>query len=297
MSEGAEKKQIARPDPLQKMRWWSAQHLDLISGRFDALNAAWDKDWLASGESKATRTLLASEGSAGIKESASWRVFYQSDTPFFWLQLPTKHLDHVQETLFTNAGSTTGGSRSKGNVGKSVASSAWEDYLLKLTELLVPANTDMKIDAPAQYLYKAWSGAVQVPLQWCGMTLMLLLSQACVEQLLGKDLLNAEAEKRSMSHKPPRSRLAPLMQAVQHKKVRIRVELSPCEIEIGNLQQMQVGDVIPLPHGLEQALQVKFANGGILCEAYLGVQGQKKAIELMMATPQNKTVESKSVAY
>ncbi|MFZ6876360.1 FliM/FliN family flagellar motor switch protein [Undibacterium sp. Di27W] len=296
MSEATEKKQVAMPDTLQKMRWWSALHLDLISGRFDALNAAWDKDWLASGESKAARAMLASEGSAKTKESASWRVFYQSDKPFFWLQLPTKHLDHVQEALFADAGSTIGGSKSKGNIGKSVASCAWEDYLVKLTELLVPANTDIKIDSPAQHLYKAWSGAVQVHLQWCGMTLMLLLSQTCVEQLLGKDLLNAEAEKRSISHKPPKSKLAPLMQAMQHKKVRIRVELSPCEIEIGNLQQIQVGDVIPLPHGLEQALQVKFASGEILCQAYLGVQGQKKAIEIMMATPLNKTVESKSVA-
>ncbi len=276
------------PGEVHKLRWWGAGQLDLICKKIDVLNGGWSKDWLANGESHSAIAKLASESPNKQEILADWRQVSGVGAQTFWMQIPSRHLEHLQHAMFTASGSASISPNSKGVVGKSVADQAWEDYLGRLTDLLSSARVDISAGVPPQNLFKTWSGAVQLEIQWCGVKLVLVLSQACVEQLLGPDVLAESENKRRLSRTAPTSKLLSIAQAVQHKKVRIRVELSSCDIELGNLQQIQVGDVIPLPHGLEQALQVKFASGDALCLAFLGTRATKKAIEVLAPSPATK---------
>ena len=289
MSEVNAKSQILTPGEVHKMRWWAAGQLDLICKKIDAVNADWSKDWLANGESHSAQAKLASVSLNKQETLAVWRQVSGAGAQVFWMQIPPRHLEHLQDVMFSASGSTSISSKSKGAIGKSVASQAWEEYLGKLSDLLSPAQVDMSAGVPPQNLFKAWSGAVQLEMQWCGVKLVLVLNQACVEQLLGPDVLAEGENKRKLLRTAPTSKLHSIAQAVQHKRVRIRVELSPCDIELGNLQQIQVGDVIPLPHGLEQPLQVKFASGEALCLAFLGTRENKKAIEVLAPAPATKS--------
>lgn len=288
MSEVNAKSQIVAPGELYKMRWWAAGQLDLICKKIDAVNAEWSKDWLANGENHLTQAALASAWPRKQEILADWRQVSGAGAQTFWMKIPSRHLEHLQHAMFTASGPASISSNSKGVIGKSVASQAWEEYLGKLTDLLSPAQIDISAGVPPQNLFKAWSGAVQLEIQWCGVKLVLVLNQACVEQLLGPDVLAEDENKRRLSRTAPTSKLLSIAQAVQHKKVRVRVELSSCDIELGNLQQIQVGDVIPLPHGLEQPLQVKFASGEALCLAFLGTRATKKAIEVLAPSSATK---------
>lgn len=289
MSEVNAKPQILSSGAVHKLRWWAAAQLDLISKKIDMVNADWSKDWLANGESQSALTRLASVSTKKLDTSAGWRQVSGAGAQVFWMQTPPRHLEHLQDALFSASESAPVSSKSRGATGKHVASLAWEEYLSKLTELLSPAKAEMTAGTPPQNLYKSWSGAVQLEIQWCGVKMVLVLNQACVEQLLGTDGLAEDENKRKLTRKVPSSKLQSIVQAVQDKKIRIRVELSPCDIELGNLQHIQVGDVIPLPHGLEQPLQVRFANGDALCLAFLGRRSNKKAIEVLAPSSATKT--------
>ncbi|MBC3911118.1 FliM/FliN family flagellar motor switch protein [Undibacterium umbellatum] len=289
MSEVNAKPQILSSGAVHKMRWWVAAQLDLISKKIDMVNADWSKDWLATGESHSVLASLASASTKKQETSAGWRQVSGEGAQVFWMQTPPRHLEHLQDALFSASESAPVSSKSRGATGKHVASLAWEEYLSKLTELLSRAKAEMTAGTPPQNLYKSWSGAVQLEIQWCGVKMVLVLNQACVEQLLGTDGLAEDENKRKLTRKVPSSKLQSIVQAVQDKKIRIRVELSPCDIELGNLQHIQVGDVIPLPHGLEQPLQVRFANGDALCLAFLGRRSNKKAIEVLAPSSATKT--------
>ena len=71
------------------------------------------------------------------------------------------------------------------------------------------------------------------------------------------------------------------MHALADRKVSLRIELSSCELDLGCLEGLHVGDIVPLAHSLDAPLRVSTAQGTRICEGYLGRQAGVKVIELV----------------
>jgi flagellar motor switch protein FliM len=67
--------------------------------------------------------------------------------------------------------------------------------------------------------------------------------------------------------------------ALAERPLELHVELEGCELDVGALQDLQVGDVVRLAHGLDRPVCVRHA-GASLCHAYIGRRGNRKAVEL-----------------
>src|SRR5207253_1329251 len=93
-----------------------------------------------------------------------------------------------------------------------------------------------------------WSGDVLVTLPWGA---QMLLEAGLVDALL----------KRRSDRNPATNRLAatplvPVCDALADTELTLRVELAPCELGLGALQALQVGDVVRLQHGVGQPATV-----------------------------------------
>ena len=78
------------------------------------------------------------------------------------------------------------------------------------------------------------------------------------------------------------SRLAPVVEGISQLAVRASVELAGCEIDLGDLQALKVGDILRVPHALEQPMLVQVGDRPV-CAAYLGRRGNSRAVELLHA--------------
>ena len=79
----------------------------------------------------------------------------------------------------------------------------------------------------------------------------------------------------------------PVLAAIAARSVTLRVELAPVEVDLGTLQSLRVGDVLTLPHRLEQPLDLHApdAPATVACTAYLGSRDGRRAVELIPSSP------------
>ncbi|MFZ6721388.1 FliM/FliN family flagellar motor switch protein [Undibacterium sp. Ji49W] len=282
IEEGGKRVILFDASKAQKLRWWAATELDLIATKFIAINSAWSEKWLIQEQEKSNvSAYLAQNADTSSDKSGAWRKVCASKGRIFWIKIPPRHLESLQEKMFCVNDTHSSSSKLKGKIGKNLALSAWEEYWSKLTDLFPVLDiSEMSEIYPEASLFKPWSGAVQLEFNLYGVKFTLVLNQALVEDLLGIDSQHVSDTKKT-GKSLFAGRLYSIPEAIAHKKVHVKVELSGCELEIGNLQQMQLGDVIPLAHGLDEPLHVKFANDDELCLAFLGTKSQKKAIEVV----------------
>lgn len=82
--------------------------------------------------------------------------------------------------------------------------------------------------------------------------------------------------------------LAPLPRAIAHLPVRVRVHLGQAALQMGQLMDLQPGDVIPLAHPLARPAGLTFAEPGglpLAAEARLGRSGPHWAVRVDPAPP------------
>lgn len=121
----------------------------------------------------------------------------------------------------------------------------------------------------------AWTGSVCVLLPWA---LRLLL--------------NGDAMQAAMpAHAPPGARALPAVppltkvkDALAGRRLPLRVHLADCDLTLGKLRDLQLGDVLALPHGIETPLHVRDAQGVPICHGALARKHASKAVHLIAAT-------------
>lgn len=162
-----------------------------------------------------------------------------------------------------------------------LAAQARGDYLLALKQVLAGGRGEATHVAgypapmPAAHA-KVWSGAARMDISAGG---------ALIAQLhLGPRRVQV-LEPKAASPAPTAQPLADLGQALSSQRARLRVELSGVEITLGQMQALALGDVLLLPHLLEQPLHVLEEQGQQICAGYLGQQDGGKAIELVREPP------------
>jgi hypothetical protein len=119
--------------------------------------------------------------------------------------------------------------------------------------------------------FRAWSGGVRVPMPGFD-DLALYLAGPTVARM------NPPRRSPTSAGKVP---LTVLTAAAVRTSVPVTAQLHPVELTLGQIRSLQVGDVVVLPHALEQPLRVVPGHGAVLCEAYLGRSGSHRSLELL----------------
>jgi hypothetical protein len=156
-----------------------------------------------------------------------------------------------------------------GPLAHAVADACRLDGIARIASLLGLTSLEDTDGAPSAALARVGSGAVE----------------AVLHAPLGERLLlgpEAAARWRRSAHDqapPVREPLASATAALASRSLAVQVELEGCELEVGVLRDLQVGDVVRLEHGLQSPATLRHA-GAPLCRGYLGRQGNLKAVEL-----------------
>ncbi|MDB5874608.1 MAG: hypothetical protein JWQ07_4050 [Ramlibacter sp.] len=258
---------LARP-----LIWRSGQELADVSARLSPAWTQWQSDWLPDERAASTAKVvcrLAHEDASS--RAANWSLIGLGSGACAWVDAPQDGAARASEWLFQTEQTQR---PSSDGVARSVAVKAWASLMDEL-RVVLDLKESPAAEQPESAIFKPWSGAIRVSLQNdCGHMLTLLLNAACVGKLVVAVARVASAPSVKGAD------LISLNQAIAQRGLTLKVQLAPCELDIGTLESLQVGDVVPLAHPLESPLRVS-VNGAPVCAAYLGRRGEHKAIELV----------------
>ena len=260
------------------LAWWTPAQLDAVASPAAQAWSAWLRDWVGGAHTGAVTSECAQAHERPERQASVWVPLGRRGGAAAWIDTRGgPEADVLDEIFGADAG---GGARQHGQEGiaHSVAARAWAALAENLRGALA---LDAAEDAlgPDALCFKPWSGAVLVSARYSGrLPRTLLLNAECVRALLASQGDDPAATRRPPA---PRETMVPLAQALAARKLPIRIELSPCELDLGSLQGLRVGDIIPLSHSLDAPLFVSTAQDVPVCGGFLGRQAGFKAIELV----------------
>ncbi|MEJ5989610.1 hypothetical protein WG902_06395 [Ramlibacter sp. PS3R-8] len=117
-----------------------------------------------------------------------------------------------------------------------------------------------------------WSGAVVATLP-CNSRF--LIDATCVPHALRR---SSDPVRPRRSALPP---LAPLLESASRCPTRVEARLTDCDLDLAMLQRLRIGDVVRLPHPLDQPLCMRDASGRAVFDGYLARSGACRAVELV----------------
>lgn len=287
------------------MHWWSETDLLQLAGHLDISRQRWRAAWLddlapslAGSHDIGISCVLAHQADNGSAAgNTEWQVLFPEleagdsaaaiDSQV-WIDISPVSSESLQAILLGTAAKQSVSTKGSPSLAAEMARAAWRDCIKELRTSLAQGSQNGTGDHPQlpfcshdgvddrlpSHHMLAWSGAVRVTLPWHGLSLRLHIGPARAAALLRSGERTA---KPSISKDAP---LVPLHKAIEKKTTSLRLELAAVELDLGSLQSLVLGDVIPLPHRLDQPLQVLAEDGRPLCTAYLGQQQGMRAIEL-----------------
>ncbi|MGJ3704002.1 FliM/FliN family flagellar motor C-terminal domain-containing protein [Variovorax sp. AFSI2.2] len=284
----AESMRRARP-----LRSWQGASKETLRLRLAALHRAWSDEWLPARQDSladpeihvdepGSTTGPASEDIACWAFTAAERRVPSSLTGFESAPAAAKEasaapLRAIAGCMFGSDAAVSAQGPAK--IAAVVARAAWADWLRRNEVLLAGFGLEPQQSEGsrgASPLSNPWSGALSVRWPWCGGVWQLSLPHGAVAALLGSESA-AKPPSRPSEHLLPKE---PLDQALAHRPVALRVMLKGAELNLGQLQQLRVDDVVPLEHLLDAPAQVVGADGGRVCDGWLGQSDGRIAIEL-----------------
>ncbi|WPH16092.1 FliM/FliN family flagellar motor C-terminal domain-containing protein [Variovorax paradoxus] len=294
----AESARRARP-----LRSWQGSQKEALRLRLAALHRAWSDEWLPARqdlpaepeihveEPGRTTGLAASEDMACWAFAAAERRVPASLPSFEAAAVAAPDasaaaLRAIAGRMFaSDAGAAAGSAQGTARIATVVARAAWADWLRRIEGLLAgfglePQQTEGSREGNT--LSNPWSGALSVHWPWCGGVWRLGLPHGAVAALLASESAAARPTLRSGEHLLPKE---PLDQALADRRVALRVMLKGAELNLGQLQELRVDDVVPLEHLLDAPAQVVGADGGRVCDGWLGQSDGRIAIELAVSAP------------
>lgn len=266
------------------LAWWMDAELDAVRVRVEDACSAWVRDWIGSTPKVETRVARVHERIAADRET--WAPLGARGESTAWVQVRAGAAEDVVPVLFP-AEPGHGASPSASGIAHAVAAKA-------RTALAEALQSGLGLDAgageaaPEAALFKPWSGSALVSMTVPGRSaLAVLLNSACVRSILGP----GAGRKATSQPQQAAGAIVPLAQALADRRLPLRIGLSPCELDLGSLEGLRVGDIVPLAHSLEAPLLVSTAQDVQVCAGFLGRQGGLKAIELARETsPEQEAV-------
>ena len=245
---------------------WNAQQLSALGRGIGAALSAWGADWglgaawLAAVECKAA--------TAAGNEAAPWCWMAGSGDAAVWRWWTSREPEQLASALF-------GGSVQLTPMVAEIGQACWDDAVRRLRSLLLAQEGDAPAD-PSGWTLSSWSGAVIVGLPWGA---RLLLGPALVRRVLAA----LPAEPRPAVSPPSRPPLSALDRALADTPVQLQVQLDGCDLDVGTLQDLQIGDVLRLRHGIDAPAAVACTDGVPLFHGFLARSRGRKAVELAPA--------------
>lgn len=166
-------------------------------------------------------------------------------------------------------------------VAQAVADAAWTDWQARLVQLvggLVPC-ADLTHVQPSASATDAWHGTLVLRWPWCGGQFHLSVPGDTVRRVL--DASAPVASPSALQAEPKVS----LREAIADRTVTLQVRLDGVELSLGQLQKLQLDDIVLLRHALDAPAQVFSADASHLCDGWLGQQQGQVAIELTLPIP------------
>jgi flagellar motor switch/type III secretory pathway protein FliN len=163
-----------------------------------------------------------------------------------------------------------------GSIAQEVADACERDALLRIGKALHLEPCTGVSRMPPRHAARAWGGTVTA-------TLPLGISVLMTADVAGS-LLKSCGVVRAAPLKPAGdlTRLTDALAAVPYP---LEVELDGCEMDIGALKELQVGDVLRLQHPLDAPASVRVPGGATLFHGFLARSRGRKAVELARRTP------------
>lgn len=236
----------------------------MLAVKTDAVLGAWASDWGIPPALCTAVDCSAVEGAGNVP----WQGLGGADSGAAWIHWTAEGRAQLAAALFRGATQVT-------PLIEEVSGACWSDALLRMrSSLALPGMGPYA--APAVSTLSAWSGAVVVSLPFRA---RLLLAADAVRKLV------AEARGAPAPARPGASRpLLGIPEAIGERALRIEVHLEGCDIEIGALQDLQLGDVLRLRQALDKPASVSVADGVPVFSGFLVRSRGRKAIELASVT-------------
>jgi hypothetical protein len=260
------------------LRWWSAQQLDAVAARLAPLWAAWLSDWRPASVRGEPRVACRLAWELRTDAERQWSGLGKGLNGSAWTRTAEERAGNVHEALFGAAGRS-----SRAPLSRALAAEAAADLEGRLrAELGTPTRA---VGAPLPLQLRPWSGAVVVSLT--------VEASVVFELLLDGDLAASRVPSVASSPAPtaaaPLPTLVPADAACRAQQVRVDIRLAGCELDLGTLAGIRVGDIIPMTHSLESPLQM-VVEGRTLGSGFLGRHGNVKAIELAQHQANTETL-------
>lgn len=168
-----------------------------------------------------------------------------------------------------------------------IASDAWDDWCSVLSSMGVRQGSDrsvVEVSVANLTAMDAWQGRLHFSFAWWGPRWWLTLDAVSVESLLAQAGFQASPPVATM---PAAACISPA-HALRFHHLPIRIELESVQINLGQLEDLALGDVILLPHRLDAPAKMLLDSQGTpaqkLCSVWLGQCRDRLALEVTVAS-------------
>lgn len=276
--------QRARP-----LRAWTTEQQSAIGTKFQAMRQQWLRDWgLESGDESGVAVQALPVPVATVGGVAHWLPaplldgVRSIDAHWTFLSggLSMDPVVAIEQELFGRASTYGEAIAAAGDsLAIRIAREGWADWWRRLVAIFPPLSVAaMSLEEPGYV--GSWAGDLQVDIPCLSGRLVMRLSGKYVQDIV-------QGRQSGLSFSSARS--APVtrtvVQAIDDHVLRVRAELEQVELSLGQLQGLQVGDVVQLKHRLNDPVKLSLSNDQPLCLGWLGQQDGHVAVELAAIKP------------
>lgn len=271
-------------DRTRALHAWTPSQRERLGTLLAALCRGWATAWAGTGKTAGISEEVSVEASADLPSpEACWHFDQGSgagDPMAAFGRLLEAPDAQVRQAVARWLFSVTPGT-SVPVVAQAVADAAWTDWQARLVQLFggfVPCADLAHVQSSASAT-DAWHGTLALRWPWCGGQFHLSVPGDTVRRVL-----DASAPVASPSA-PQADAKVSLREAIADRTVTLQVRLDGVELSLGQLQKLQLDDIVLLRHALDAPAQVFSADASHLCDGWLGQQQGQVAIELTRPIP------------
>jgi flagellar motor switch protein FliM len=244
---------------------WNAEQRAIMEARLFAVFAEWRADW-GLPEPESSDATVGQLGDAEALHALSDQMFGP---------LPVGPASETPD--------------SGTSMSQSLARQAWDDWLARLCSVLgvEPMHARSTMEQYRAVVNgkngSAWDARMHVDIPWWVGLWSLRLDVKAVNHVLGPSHPSSPNPRPALH-----ATLVPLSVALAAHELKVSVQLTPVSLGIGQIQDLRIGDVIPLPQSLEAPARLLVEAGALqatpFCAAWLGQRQGQMAVELLPFT-------------